>query len=35
MTDREKKIIEENLKSFTNNFGDVKIEKDSVFNKEV
>lgn len=30
MTDREKKIIEENLKSFTNNFGDVKIEKDSV-----
>ena len=30
MTKREKEIIEKNLKSFTNNFGDVKIEKDSV-----
>lgn len=30
MTNREKEIIEKNLKSFTKNFGDVKIEKDSV-----
>ena len=30
MTNREKELIEKNLKSFTKNFGDVKIEKDSV-----